>query len=41
MGLTSNVSETLAIFQRALEQGDKILGTKCLNDVLKMKLISV
>ena len=31
MGLNSNVSETLAIFERALEQHDTILGTKYLN----------
>ena len=35
MGLNSNVSETLAIFERALEQHDTILETKYLNNVLK------
>ena len=39
MGLNSNVSETLAIFERALEQHDTILGTKHLNNVLKDKAI--
>ena len=38
MGLNSNVSETLAIFERALEQHDTILGTKYLSNVLKIKL---
>ena len=38
MGLNSNVSETLAIFERALEQRDTILRTKYLNNVLKIKL---
>ena len=38
MGLNSNVSETLAIFERALEQHGTILGTKYLNNVLKIKL---
>ena len=38
MGLNLNVSETLAIFERALEQHDTILGTKYLNNVLKIKL---
>ena len=38
MGLNSNVSETLAIFERALEQHDAILRIKCLNNVLKIKL---
>ena len=38
MGLNSNVSETLAIFERALEQHDTILRTKYLNNVLKIKL---
>ena len=32
MGLNSNVSETLAIFERALEQHNTILGTKYLNN---------
>ena len=41
MGLTSNVSETLAIFERALKQRNTILGTECLNNVLKMKLFSL
>ena len=41
MGLNSNVSETLAIFERALEQLDTILGTKYLNNVLKIKLIFI
>jgi len=35
MGLNSNVSETLAIFERALEQCDTILGTKnALSDIV-------
>ena len=38
MELNSNVSETLAIFERALEQHDTILGTKYLNNVLKIEL---
>ena len=38
MGLNSNVSETLPIFERALEQHDTILRTKYLNNVLKIKL---
>ena len=38
MGLNSNVSETLAIFERALKQHDTILGTKYLKNVLKVKL---
>ena len=37
MGLNSNVSKTLAIFERAPEQHDTILGTKCLNNVLEIK----
>ena len=41
MGLNSNVSETLAIFERALEQHDTILGTKYLNNVLKIKLFFI
>ena len=41
MGLNSNVSETLAIFERALEQHDTILGTKYLNNVLKIKLLFI
>ena len=40
MGLNSNVSETLAIFERALEQHDAILGTKFLNNVLLMIKLS-
>ena len=38
MGLNSNVSETLAVFERALEQHNTIQGTKYLNNVLKIKL---
>ena len=34
MGLNSNVSETIAIFETALEQHDTILGTKYVNNVL-------
>ena len=34
-GVNSNVSETLAIFERALEQHGTILGTNYLNNVLK------
>ena len=41
MGLNSNVSETLAICERALEQRDTILGTKYLNKVLKIKLFFI
>ena len=42
MGLNSNVSETLAIFERALEQHDAILPeTKYLNNVLKIKLFFI
>ena len=41
MGLNSNVSETLAIFERALEQHDTKLGTKYLNNVLKIKLLFI
>ena len=37
MGLNSNVSKTLAIFERAPEQHDTILGTKCLNNVLEIR----
>ena len=40
-GLNSNVSETLAIFERALEQHDTILGSKYLNIVLKIKLFFI
>ena len=36
----SNVSETLAIFERALEQHDAILGTKFLNNLLLMIKLS-
>ena len=35
MVLNSNVSETLAIFERVIKQRDTILGTKCINNVLK------
>ena len=41
MRLNSNVSETLAIFERALEENDTILGTKYLNNVLKIKLFFI
>ena len=41
MGLNSNVSETLAVFERALEQHHTILGTKWLNNVLKIKLFFI
>ena len=40
-GLNSNVSETLAVFERALEQHHTILGTKWLNNVLKIKLFFI
>ena len=41
MGLNSNVSETLVIFERALEQHYTILGAKYLNNVLKIKLFFI
>ena len=41
MGLNLNVSETLAIFERALEQHNTILRTKYLNNVLKIKLFFI
>ena len=41
MGFDSNVSETLAIFEGALEQHDTIQGTKYLNNVFKIKLFFI
>ena len=37
MVLNSNVSETLAIFETLFKQHDTILGTKCINNVVKIK----
>ena len=41
MVINSDVSETLAVFERVFKKRDTILGTKCINNVLKIKLIFV